>query len=252
MTRSMFDAIDAAQLPAGALLYAGYVDGNWPSANAISERFPHVVVVRIAVSARTDDGAVLDVENGDATPEEAVNWVLMRRHAGADPTVYCNQSAWPQVRAAFATHDVPEPHWWVARYVNDPSTPPPIPAGAIGIQYYDYGGYDASVIADYWPGVDPTPQGADMSDLVLTGPDQEALIWRVEAIFNNLAASAGGPLKGEPNHLAATLTAIQTELAKVTQPAVDPTALAAALAGNTAFVDAIAAAVVAQIGNDLK
>lgn len=252
MTRRMFDAIDAAQLPAGALLYAGYVDGNWPSANAISERFPHATVVRIAVSARTNDGTVLDCEDGDATPEEAVNWVLMRRAAGVDPTVYCNQSAWPQVKAAFATHDVPEPHWWVARYVNDPSIPPPIPAGAIGIQYYDYGGYDASVIADYWPGVDPTPQGVDMAALDTTDPNWQALIWRVAALTDGAAVVTDGPTKGEPNKVAATLAAIQAALAKVTQPAVDATALATALAGNSAFVDAIAAAVVAQIGNDLK
>lgn len=153
MTRTMYDGITAAALPANASMVAGYVDGHWPDANALSARFPRALVVRIATSAATNDGIVLDVENGDATPEEAVGWVLMRRGAGFDPSVYCGEPVWPQVRAAFSARDVPEPHWWVARY-DDVAV---LPAGAVAKQYKTTPAWDESVVADYWPGVDSPP-----------------------------------------------------------------------------------------------
>jgi hypothetical protein len=154
MTRLMYDGINAAGLPAtGAQLVAGYVDGNWPSLAAITDRFPHLTSVGIAVSASFDGGTVLDVETGDATAEQAVNWVLMRRAAKVDPSVYCNTSTWPSVKAAFATHDVTPPHYWVADYDGVAT----VPAGAVAKQYANHSGYDVSVVADYWPGVDPAP-----------------------------------------------------------------------------------------------
>jgi hypothetical protein len=151
----MFDGIasDATVIPVGAQLVAGYVDGDYVWTLADWTRFPGAIHVGIAVRSTTDAGIVLDVETGNASPEEAVNWVLARRHAGADPTVYCGESSWATVRAAFATHDVPEPHWWVANYNGDTS----IPAGAIAHQYENTARWDVSSVADYWPGVDPAP-----------------------------------------------------------------------------------------------
>lgn len=63
-----------------------------------------------------------------------------------------------------------------------------------------------------------------------------------------------GPVQpGAPNNsIAATLAAIGAQVQKISAPQVDATALAAALAANTTFVNGVAAAVVAQIGTDLK
>jgi hypothetical protein len=69
---------------------------------------------------------------------------------------------------------------------------------------------------------------------------------------------AGTPLAeliaflGASAQLPATVAQIQKQVAGLTQPSVDATALATALAGNPAFVSAIAAAVVSQIGSELK
>jgi len=169
--RTMFDGVTPGAVPAGAQLYAGYLDGMYQSYSALAARYPDAVHVPIAVSAYLNAGAVLDVEAGDATSEQAVNWVLLRRLTGADPTVYCNTSTWSYVRAAFQTHDVPEPHYWVAQYVADPTRVPAIPTGAVALQYYDYGGYDASVVLDHWPGVDlplPTTPPTTLEDDVNT------------------------------------------------------------------------------------
>ncbi|MGH3437143.1 MAG: hypothetical protein ACRDRN_11830 [Sciscionella sp.] len=155
MTRTMYDGIDAARLPVTAQLVGGYVDGNYRWSATDWARFPHAVKVRIAVFGDTDDGHVLDVEPGNATPAQSVDWVLMRRRAGADPTVYMNATTWPVVRSAFMARGVAEPHYWVAQYDGVAA----IPAGAVGKQHTNdqAAGWDLSSVADYWPGVDPAP-----------------------------------------------------------------------------------------------
>lgn len=167
MTRIMIDGTntDAPAMAAqasGYQLVAGYVDGLYAWSDAQWARFPAGIIrVRIAVFASTNDGHILDCEPGNCTPAQAVDWVLLRRAAGVDPTVYCNETnpdtGWPAVRAAFQVRGVPEPHYWVAKYDNDPT----IPAGAVGKQYADDNmlgkPWDLSAVADFWPGVDPAP-----------------------------------------------------------------------------------------------
>lgn len=153
MTRRMFDAVSPGALPRSAVLVAGYDDGLYNNVAKIRAQFPHALLVDITVSSRHNWGHVLDVETGDATAAEAPGWVLMRRAAGVDPSVYCNSSTWPSVRAAFRAAGVAEPHYWIARYDGDPT----IPAGAVAKQYLNTPGWDESSVADYWPGVDPAP-----------------------------------------------------------------------------------------------
>lgn len=150
MSRVMYDGITPSAVPEGAPLYAGYVDGHWPSASGLAQRFPSSLIVPIAVSASTDNGVVLDVENGDATPTQSVDWVVMRRSAGVDPTVYMNASTWPAVRAAFKARGITEPYYWVASYGSSDTIPP----SAVAVQWKSTAGYDESNVVDYWPGVD--------------------------------------------------------------------------------------------------
>jgi LysM repeat protein len=152
----MYDSVTVTDIPATAKLVAGYVDGRYNNINALHRRFPHAVVVGIATNAHTNDGHVLDVETGDATPKEAVQWVVMRRHAGKDPSVYCNASAWPHVKAAFKAAHVNEPHYWIAQWDGSAK----VPEGAVAKQYKDAEPghhYDTSVVKTYWPGVDSKP-----------------------------------------------------------------------------------------------
>lgn len=250
MTRTMYDGVTASRLPANAQMVAGYVDGLYKWSAADWARFPNAVKVRIAVFHTTNDGHVLDCEPGNCTPAQAVDWVLMRRRAGVDPTVYCNQQdekvGWPAVRAAFQARGVPEPHYWVAKYDGVQA----IPAGAIGKQYEDdeTNGWDLSVIADHWPGIDP-PLEADMP---LTQAD-------IAAIFNYAFKRQGNAPAGETTlgglvawndgHVQAILNqlaAIQKSVAAAATPVLDADALAAKLAANPAFISALAAAVAAK------
>lgn len=154
--RTMYDAINADSLPTGGDLYAGYVDGKWPSAGPIAARFPGKQVVHITVNPSHNEGSVGDGPPDNGSWPEWVSWVVLRRSAGADPTVYTNESSWAAGKAAFASAGVAEPHWWIAHYDNDPT----IPAGAIAKQYASNNLYDTSSVAEYWPGVDPTPPPA--------------------------------------------------------------------------------------------
>lgn len=152
--RTMYDSVNPENIPTSATLVAGYVDGLYRWSDADWARFPNSIHVRIACFASTNDGVVLDVETGDATPAQAPGWVQRRRAVGIDPTIYCNTTIWPQVVAAFINAGVPQPHYWIAAY---PGIGPTLYAGSVAHQYADPGPYDLSVVADYWPGVDPIP-----------------------------------------------------------------------------------------------
>lgn len=155
--RYMFDGVTAATVPVGSWAVAGYVNGEWPSYDALVAEFPSAVHLTVSVNA-TGRAKILDVENGDASPAEAPRWVLDQRAAGDPyPVVYMNQATWPAVKQQFAAQQVTPPLYWVAAYTADALPPSAIPVGAVAVQYYDFGGYDASVVADYWPGVDPEP-----------------------------------------------------------------------------------------------
>lgn len=156
MTRRMGDSTNAADVP-NLPMVAGYVSGPYTWTAAEWALHPGAVKVRIATQANVNDGDVLDVERGDATPGEAPGWVAMRKAAGHPaPCIYMNQSTWPACIAAFGGG--PQPLWWVANYDDVAAIPP----GAIAKQYADStqtgGHFDLSNVADYWPGVDPPPQ----------------------------------------------------------------------------------------------
>jgi hypothetical protein len=158
--RTFYDAITPANIPANAQGVCGYVDGRYAWSAADWARFPHAVKARIAVFSSTNDGHILDVEAGCSTPGNAPGWVVRRRKAGIDPTVYCSLSAWPTVRAAFARAKVAEPHWWIAAYPGNGAVLYP---GSVAHQYANPGPVDISVVADYWPGVDHTPASGPAS-----------------------------------------------------------------------------------------
>lgn len=177
--RTMYDSVNPAAIPRGALLVAGYLA---PSRYEWSKNewnmFPLARKIRIAITATTNDGHVLDVEPGDADPSEAPGWVRCRRAAGFPyPVVYCNHSTWPAVRREFLRQKVAPPLYWIAKYDGVAQLIP----GAIAKQYADpgvhnTGHFDLSVAADYWPGIDPpqSTQAKVKNDMNYNDPWDEA------------------------------------------------------------------------------
>ena len=234
MARLMFDSVNPASIPAGSTMVAGYVNGAYANLPGLRARFPHALMVGISVTAGADEGVVLDVETGDAAPAEAPGWVLKRRAAGVDPTVYCNASTWPAVRAAFAAAGVAAPNYWIADYDGDPA----VPAGAVAKQYASNDSYDTSAVAAYWPGVDPVPQPPE--DIVTPQDiaDLAAAVWshpladpfRLDAAGHPAQTAAGEYLVYGDSHFD-RLTAQNNALAaQVKALSAQVTALSAALA----------------------
>lgn len=185
MTRFLYDSISPGNIPSGATMVAGYQDGLYANLGAMRARFPHATVVSIAVRWTTR-AQVLDVETGNATPAQAVTWCTktMADKPNTQLTIYCNTSLWPQVRAAFKAAGVTEPNYWVAQYDNDPT----IPAGAVAKQYQgDTHGYDKSVVADYWPGVDPAPPSGEPQWLKLLAH----ILAVPEGVYEHWSANGG-------------------------------------------------------------
>lgn len=180
--RTMYDAVTPQNIliaNPNPQMVAGYLNGPYVWSDHDWGLFPNAVHVGISVRASFTEGDVLDVEPGDATPQDAVGWVKARRAAGADPSVYCNASTWPSVKTAFAAAGEPLPHWFAAKYdgvANLDSTP-----GAVAKQHSGDvpPGIDISVVADYWPGVDETPAQSD------TGGGLTVADYTVKAIPSN-------------------------------------------------------------------
>lgn len=169
----MFDSANPADVPLTSDLVAGYVDGGSPwSADAFA-RFAAAgkTVVRICVYNDRFDANMIDIEPGNNDAAGAVPWIAGMWERGRTPTVYCFSDAGPtgyrisDVRAACdaAVPPVRHPLFVIAKWDNDPSTFDPTgDPEIVGKQYANPaltgGHYDASVIADVWPGVDaPRP-----------------------------------------------------------------------------------------------
>jgi hypothetical protein len=162
--RTMFDAVNIASLPADATMLAGYVDGRNTTGHfeRLKAAHPHVQCVRITVTGGTLDAEVGDIETGDMSPHSGAAWAARKIAAGHHPTLYCNTSTWPRVRAEVQKIGIAgRLSYWVAQYDGDPT----IPAGAIAKQFTDKAlgrSLDQSIVAAHWPGVDadvdPTPE----------------------------------------------------------------------------------------------
>lgn len=153
MTRIMYDGVTAANLPTGGQLYAYYVDGIYANGAAVKTRFPSKLYVPITIGhTAAYRGLVLDVEPGDATNAQAVAWCRAYPGSNADLTLYTGQDNFSALQKAL-TALTTKPNIWVANYDGKAV----IPAGCVAKQYRGdvKPGYDQSIVADYWPGVDP-------------------------------------------------------------------------------------------------
>lgn len=118
---AMFDSIDLSQFPANPRAVAGYVGGFWPTYHDLQSRFPGALKLSIAVNA-SEDADCLDIEPGDATPQEAAGWVRRQHVRGVHrPGVYSSISSMGLVlvqlaSAGIARHEV---NVWTAHYTFD-------------------------------------------------------------------------------------------------------------------------------------
>lgn len=254
MPRIFLDGITPSAMPAsfpGLAGVIGYTDGNWPDYEALKARYPGLVHVSCTVTASVIGAVILDVEQGDATPQQAPNWAERSRAIGITPVVYCNYSTWPLVKEQFTLQQVAQPLYGIAEYDGVEE----IPIGAIYKQFKNTAGYDVNLVADYWPGVDPEPvptpqEDFDMPFLISVTPDPtgpagntNAGIFMVDGgVVTHVDKASYGPYHtkfGDP--LVVDTAQYQAHLAS----------MALVVTANVNIND-LASAVVAKIGSDLQ
>jgi hypothetical protein len=173
----MYDSTSARDIPTSAQMVAGYVDGLYVWTSADWRRFPSATKVGIAVFAGTNQGDVLDVESGNATTAQAPGWLLMRRKAGAWPTIYASRSLFADLDKHMRAAGITDWQFWAAEWTGARHLLP----GTYATQYdhppHSGGHYDLSEVADYWPGIDPVDIAPPPPPVTVSGLDAARASW---------------------------------------------------------------------------
>src|SRR5262249_15300177 len=117
----MYDSVNPSRIPRNAEAVAGYVNGKFANYGEMLRLLPKAKHVSITINA-VGIAQCLDVETGDATPDEAPKWVIRERSrlakAHKKPIVYANASTWPEVQRALDNWSIDRNtyHRWVADY----------------------------------------------------------------------------------------------------------------------------------------
>lgn len=207
MPITMFDNITLSLLPANAAAYAGYVDGRFKNFSQLQAKFPHAHLLSIAVFA-SNDADCLDVETGDATPSEAMVWVVRQFERGVKrPVLYADASTMRVIISLMADAGIPRRtlRLWSAHYTRHPHFCGPhtcgeIPMDVDGTQWTDVAlgrSLDQSILDDDFFGTSPAPkpsndwQVAMMNKLPNINPhDSDAVgpwyIHRVQAMLTDI------------------------------------------------------------------
>jgi hypothetical protein len=156
---TMYDSIEPSALPADAQAVAGYVGGHWPDYSPIVARFPNARHKSVAVNAE-EDADILDIERGDAVPEQYPAWHKRQVARGVElPGPYAPASLMPSVLAACKAAGIEQAEladWWA--HWNGEAT---LEGGGRAKQYIDHGphgeNYDVSVCDPSFWGTKPSP-----------------------------------------------------------------------------------------------
>lgn len=204
----MFDSIDVGQLPADGENFAAYVDGHWPNWSEVVQRFPGANVLSIAVNP-AGDAECLDIETGDATPEDAAAWYVRQLGRGvARPCLYADASTMADVITAIQAARILRPavRLWSAHYTGSahicgPSSCRTLSIDADGTQWTDSAwsrDLDESLLLPDFFDSPPPPVPADgwetamlatLPALALGSDDANLPHWyvhRVQAICNDV------------------------------------------------------------------
>lgn len=118
----MYDSVTVSEIPHDAAAVAGYVNGHYQTFPTLQTNFPHAHLLSIAVTADAD-AECLDVERGDARPEQTPAWVKRQIARGVHrPVVYSAVSEMHLVLAALEQHGVKrsDVRVWTAHYTGKP------------------------------------------------------------------------------------------------------------------------------------
>jgi hypothetical protein len=111
----MYDSVTPGNIPRSAQVVAGYIDGDYAWSSDDWEMFPDAEKVLITVTGSLTAN-VVDVENGDLTAAQAVEWIQAKQAQNMQGcTVYCSRSNLEQVWGACRGHGY---YIWVADWTD--------------------------------------------------------------------------------------------------------------------------------------
>ena len=163
----MYDSVDLAQIPDGAQAVGCYEDGRYVNAAQAAARFPRAHILTIATSA-AHDADCLDIETGDATPDQAPGWYRRQRARGvARPCLYASAFRMDtEVAVAITAAGIARSavRLWTAHYSGQPHVCGPASCRELGVaadgtQWTDRAAnrnLDRSLLADDFFGAAPT------------------------------------------------------------------------------------------------
>jgi hypothetical protein len=123
---TMYDTITISAIPSNPTAVAGYVGGHWPTYKDLVKWFPRAKHLSIAVNA-DEDADCLDIETGDATPQQAAEWVLRQKRLGKKLIVlYFSVSNKGAVEASLSRANIRRSlvKFWGAHYTFSPHIEP--------------------------------------------------------------------------------------------------------------------------------
>ena len=152
---TMYDAVDPAAIPSSAPppdYVLGYVNGNWPSYDALVAKYPRALPVAIStIPGDSAEGRAqgCDGEAGDYLPPRAAHFAATKLVLGVVPFIYCSWSDWHDYQDACTQIGVNpnEVDWGIAAYPGIGAVPYP---GSVFHQWVDWGDYDQSAVVDGW------------------------------------------------------------------------------------------------------
>lgn len=153
---TFYDSTRPSLIPAGANACL-YKTGPFAVTDpCVIERLGQVL--SIDVTAEDPAGcSILDVETGDATPDDVVPWAKARRAASPPSPIrlYCNLSTWPAVKAQVRTFDGVDGLGVAARkavryWIANPTGSPHLVPGAAATQWGWFEDYDQSLAHPRW------------------------------------------------------------------------------------------------------
>lgn len=220
----MYDSISPQSVPSFASTaqdaVAGYVGGHWPDFTALEQRFPRDHHLSIAVNAE-EDADCLDVETGDARPDQAPSWVRRQHGRGvARPVLYANLSTMPAVQSALDDAGIPRGavRLWVAHYDGVAE----VPAGFDAKQFRSTAAYDESVCLDNFFSAKPARHAAPKKPSRRPHP-----VKRVSHVTKKVAAKAAPHRKAVGGSAATSVALLVTELLQLYGIQIDPQVTAA-------------------------
>ena len=150
-TRTMYDSVNPLDIPLHAEMVAGYVNGEfkWPAHSW--SRWDRKREVHIDVNGSyPQDSDVLDIEKGDAGPNQARAWIEERvKHGRA--CLYFSRDNMGAVATAIT--GLPAVDVWVADWTGVAHTVPVAPnMHLVAVQFKNTPSFDLSVVYDtVWP-----------------------------------------------------------------------------------------------------